>query len=58
MLAPQVQVTLIESNQKKATFLRELIYQLDLKNAKVFNDRGRAVRRDCGRGYHAGRGEV
>lgn len=40
MLAPQVQVTLIESNQKKAAFLRELIYQLNLKNAKVFNDRG------------------
>ncbi len=40
MLAPQVQVTLIESNQKKAAFLRELIYQLSLKNAQVFNDRG------------------
>ena len=40
MLAPQVQVTLIESHQKKAAFLRELIYQLNLKNAKVFNDRG------------------
>ncbi len=40
MLAPQVQVTLIESNQKKAAFLRELIYQLNLKNAKVFDDRG------------------
>jgi 16S rRNA (guanine527-N7)-methyltransferase len=40
MLAPQVQVTLIESHQKKAAFLRELIYQLNLKNARVFNDRG------------------
>lgn len=40
ILAPQAQVTLIESNQKKAAFLRELIYQLDLKNAKVFADRG------------------
>jgi 16S rRNA (guanine527-N7)-methyltransferase len=40
MLAPQVQVTLIESNKKKAAFLRELIYQLNLKNAKVFDDRG------------------
>jgi 16S rRNA (guanine527-N7)-methyltransferase len=40
MLAPQAHVTLIESNQKKATFLRELIFQLDLKNAQVFADRG------------------
>jgi len=40
MAAPQVQVTLIESNQKKAAFLRELIYQLNLRNAKVFDDRG------------------
>lgn len=40
ILAPEIQVTLIESNQKKAAFLRELIYQLDLKNAKVFADRG------------------
>lgn len=39
MLAPDVQVTLIESNQKKATFLRELIYLLELKNARVFGDR-------------------
>jgi 16S rRNA (guanine527-N7)-methyltransferase len=40
MLAPEARVTLIESNQKKATFLRELIFQLDLKNALVFADRG------------------
>ena len=40
MMSPQVQVTLIESHQKKAAFLRELIYQLNLKNAKVFADRG------------------
>ena len=40
MLAPHAQVTLIESNQKKAAFLRELIYQLNLKNAKVFDGRG------------------
>ena len=39
MLAPGVQVTLIESNQKKATFLRELIFLLELKNVKVFSDR-------------------
>jgi 16S rRNA (guanine527-N7)-methyltransferase len=40
MLAPEAHVTLIESNQKKATFLRELIFQLDLKNAQVFAGRG------------------
>jgi 16S rRNA (guanine527-N7)-methyltransferase len=39
MLAPDVQVTLIESQQKKATFLKELIYALGLKNLKVFGDR-------------------
>lgn len=39
MLAPEVQVTLIESQQKKATFLKELIYALGLKNVKVFSDR-------------------
>jgi 16S rRNA (guanine527-N7)-methyltransferase len=39
MLAPDVQVTLIESQQKKATFLKELIYALGLKNLKVFSDR-------------------
>ena len=39
MLAPDVQVTLIESQQKRATFLRELIRVLDLKNVKVFNQR-------------------
>jgi 16S rRNA (guanine527-N7)-methyltransferase len=40
MLAPEAEVTLIESNQKKATFLKELIYALRLKNAKVYGDRG------------------
>jgi 16S rRNA (guanine527-N7)-methyltransferase len=39
MLAPEVQVTLIESQQKKATFLKELIHALGLKNVKVFGDR-------------------
>lgn len=39
MLAPDVQITLIESNQKKATFLRELIYVLDLKNVNIFSER-------------------
>lgn len=39
MLAPEVQVTLIESQQKKATFLKELIYALGLKNVKVVGHR-------------------
>jgi 16S rRNA (guanine527-N7)-methyltransferase len=39
ILAPEVQVTLIESQQKKATFLKELVYSLGLKNVKVFSDR-------------------
>jgi 16S rRNA (guanine527-N7)-methyltransferase len=39
MLTPEVQVTLIESQQKKATFLKELIYALGLKNVKVFSNR-------------------
>lgn len=39
LLAPEVEVTLIESNQKKSTFLKELIYQLGLRNVKVFGGR-------------------
>ena len=39
MLAPEVQVTLIEAQQKKATFLRELVRALNLKNVKVFDKR-------------------
>jgi 16S rRNA (guanine527-N7)-methyltransferase len=39
LLASEVQVTLIESNQKKSTFLRELIYLLGLRNVKVFSGR-------------------
>jgi 16S rRNA (guanine527-N7)-methyltransferase len=42
MLAPDVQVTLIESQQKKATFLKELVHRLELKNTKVFSDRAEA----------------
>jgi 16S rRNA (guanine527-N7)-methyltransferase len=37
---PETQVTLIESNQKKSTFLREVISALKLKNALVFLGRG------------------
>ena len=39
MLALEVQVTLIESQQKKATFLKELVHALGLKNVKVFGGR-------------------
>jgi 16S rRNA (guanine527-N7)-methyltransferase len=42
IMAPDAQVTLIESQQKKATFLKELIYGLELKNVKVFSDRAEA----------------
>ncbi len=40
MLLPETQVTLIESNQKKSTFLKEVIFALKLKNVSVFYDRG------------------
>jgi 16S rRNA (guanine527-N7)-methyltransferase len=40
MLAPQAQVTLIESNSKKATFLNEVVRALNLNNVTVFNQRG------------------
>jgi 16S rRNA (guanine527-N7)-methyltransferase len=48
MLAPAVQVTLIESNQKKATFLRELVFLLELKNVKVFSDRAEHYAQSAG----------
>jgi 16S rRNA (guanine527-N7)-methyltransferase len=37
--APEIEVTLIESNQKKATFLREVIRTLTLTNINVFQGR-------------------
>lgn len=37
--APHIHLTLIESNQKKATFLREVIRHLSLENADVFAGR-------------------
>ncbi len=39
MFAPAIQVTLIESNHRKAAFLNEVIFALGLKNAKVFSQR-------------------
>jgi len=44
MLAPDVQVILIESQQKKATFLKELVRVLELKNVRVFGDRAENYR--------------
>jgi len=40
MLMPKAQVTLIESNQKKSTFLKEVVFALGLKNVSVFTGRG------------------
>ena len=40
IMAPQLQVTLIESLQKKAIFLREVIRTLELKNVIVHAGRG------------------
>jgi 16S rRNA (guanine527-N7)-methyltransferase len=37
---PNVSMTLIESNAKKATFLAEIISQLGLRNVEVFRGRG------------------
>ncbi|MFI5106622.1 MAG: 16S rRNA (guanine(527)-N(7))-methyltransferase RsmG, partial [Terriglobales bacterium] len=39
MSAPGAEVTLIEANNKKAAFLNEVIFALQLKNAEVFADR-------------------
>lgn len=40
---PHLQVTLIESQHKKATFLREVIRTLDLSNAQVSNTRAEVL---------------
>lgn len=40
--APDAQVTLIESHAKKAAFLNEAIFSLNLKSAKVFRGRAEA----------------
>ncbi len=42
--APQAHLTLIESNQKKSTFLREVIRSLALTNVDVFTERADAFR--------------
>lgn len=42
--APQIELTLIESNQKKATFLREVIRKISLSAAEVFCGRAEDFR--------------
>ena len=39
--APHIRLTLIESNQKKATFLREVVHHLSLANVDVFAARAK-----------------
>jgi len=46
--APALSVTLIESNQKKATFLREVIRALTLTNIDVFAGRAQACSQTAG----------
>jgi 16S rRNA (guanine527-N7)-methyltransferase len=40
--SPGIHLTLIESNQKKATFLREAVRSLGMNNVEVFNGRAEA----------------
>ena len=42
---PEVEVTLVESNQKKATFLREVVRTLGLPGLRVANQRAEALGR-------------
>jgi len=41
--APQIRLTLIESNQKKATFLRETVRKLGLDHVDVFTGRAESL---------------
>jgi 16S rRNA (guanine527-N7)-methyltransferase len=41
--APEISVTLIESNQKKAVFLREVCRQLELTDVRVENERAETI---------------
>ncbi len=40
---PEARVTLVESRQKRATFLKELVYRAPLPNAAVFHGRSEAL---------------
>ncbi|HLX83304.1 MAG TPA: 16S rRNA (guanine(527)-N(7))-methyltransferase RsmG [Terriglobales bacterium] len=41
--APQIKLTLIESNHKKAAFLREVVRELTLTNVDVITDRAESI---------------
>lgn len=41
--APQVTVTLVESHNKKATFLKEVVRALDMKNVSVLGERAETL---------------
>jgi 16S rRNA (guanine527-N7)-methyltransferase len=41
--SPDLELTLVESNQRKATFLREVIRALDLKSVVVLTERAESV---------------
>jgi 16S rRNA (guanine527-N7)-methyltransferase len=45
LLAPHIQVTLIESNHKKTAFLREVIRRLNLTGIEVFSTRAETLAR-------------
>ena len=51
--APHIHLTLIESNQKKATFLREVVRHLSLANVDVFAARAKTYPGNRGRCGHA-----
>lgn len=39
LVYPNIEVTLVESNNKKCTFLEEIKQQLNIKNVSIFNER-------------------
>ena len=43
---PDIKVTLLEPNNKKITFLKEVISQLDLKDIEVYDDRAEDFSKD------------
>jgi len=45
ILAPHLEVSLVESQQKKATFLREVIRALELQNVSVYAGRAEELKR-------------
>ena len=49
--APAIQLTMIESNHKKATFLREVVRALTLTNVDIIADRAEALADQVGKGF-------